>query len=291
MQTVRSGSVETDAGVFVYDTISCKDLQIALASTADFCRLSGRTTLDADAPTSWYLIHHIPKADIISSQLAMGKSLAVILLILTVLLMPLAWVITQFVFRQRMRHEQLKTRAFVDVVTGLANRNQFMDQLEVTFQMARRFGDPFAIIFIDLDGFKQINDAHGHDAGDALLKEVGQRLERSLRAIDLVARLGGDEFTILLPKVSQRTQATVIADKIVMALSQPLWFGSGTAIVTGSVGIAFYDTEIENSTKLLDRADTAMYAAKLAGKNTSRFWEAGLEEHTSAYTDDDPKNT
>ena len=223
--------------------------------------------------------------------MSLGKAMLFVLAIFCLLLLPLAWIVTQFIYRQRAKHEQLKTRAFLDPVTGLANRNQFLDQLEVAFQMARRFGDPFTVMFIDLDGFKQINDTYGHDAGDALLAEVGRRLEHALRSIDLVARLGGDEFTILLPKVAEDASAVVIAEKLVMALSQPLWFGSGSATVTASLGIAFYDADASASTDLLTRADAAMYAAKLAGKNTHRFWVPDLEEHTSAYLDgsaDDP---
>ena len=142
---------------------------------------------------------------------------------------------------------------------------------------------PFAVLFIDLDGFKAINDAHGHATGDLVLQLVAQRLSQCLRESDTVARLGGDEFTALLPAVRSHSTAAKVAQKMLDALSETLHVRDLGLQVSGSVGVALYPADAADREGLLGLADGAMYAAKSAGKNRYAFATAGaLATHTNA---------
>jgi diguanylate cyclase (GGDEF)-like protein len=283
---VKSGAVERPEGLYLYDTMTCTNVQASTMGPAEFCRLSGKMGLDDEDGFTWLLIHHIPRSTLVAARMRLSKTLLVVLIFFCLLLLPLAWILAQFIVRRRHRNELLRTQAFLDPVTQLANRHRFLEQLEQAFQMAKRFEDPFAVAFLDLDSFKQVNDRLGHAAGDTLLAEVGARLEGDLRTIDLVARLGGDEFTIILPKINEEARAEVIAEKLLHAIGQPIDLSGTTVTISPSIGIAFYDPKMQSSHDLLRRADTAMYAAKLAGKNTYRFWNPDLQEHSSDYTQD-----
>lgn len=169
-----------------------------------------------------------------------------------------------------------------DSLTGLPNRNLLFEHLRKGLQQARRQWRLLAILLVDLDGFKQVNDTHGHDAGDELLRQVAARLQQCVRATDTAARLGGDEFTVILPDLEHPQAAAAVAQKIIARLSEPVPLGAASATVTASVGIALYRPELpanlELAMSLLRQADTAMYAAKRAGKNGWRFAEQlGLE--------------
>jgi len=283
---VKSGAVERPEGLYLYDTMTCQNVKASLMGSSEFCRLSGKTSLDDEHGFTWLLIHHVPRSTLISARTRLSKALLVVLIFFCLLLLPLAWTLAQFITRRRRRNELLQTQAFLDPVTQLANRHRFLEQLEQAFQMAKRFEDPFAVVFLDLDSFKQVNDTLGHAAGDALLAEIGARLEGDLRAIDLVARLGGDEFTNILPKINEEPRAAVIAEKLITAIGQPIELSGTTVTISPSIGIAFYDSKMQSSHDLLRRADTAMYSAKLSGKNTYRFWNSNLQEHSSDYTQD-----
>jgi diguanylate cyclase (GGDEF)-like protein/PAS domain S-box-containing protein len=165
--------------------------------------------------------------------------------------------------------EQLAQKlAFFDALTGLPNRRMLLDRLEQSLSQARRFGRTMALMFIDLDSFKEVNDTHGHDVGDALLIEVAARFSRCIRAGDTVARTGGDEFIVILPELSMPSAATVIADKLLNSLSDPIDSLGQLLKMTASIGIAtFAAGETDTAAELMKKADLAMYQAKRTGRN------------------------
>lgn len=163
--------------------------------------------------------------------------------------------------------EKLVHEAFHDTLTQLPNRTMFVDHLKLAFERAKRSPHhSFAVLFIDLDRFKIINDSLGHALGDQLLIEVSNRLQRCLRPGDTVARLGGDEFTILLEDIDDIKEAIFVAERVQQEVSQPLTLGTHETFTTASIGIALYGPMYQQPEELLRDADTAMYRAKSAGK-------------------------
>jgi diguanylate cyclase (GGDEF)-like protein len=171
--------------------------------------------------------------------------------------------------------ERISSLAYSDSLTGLANRTSFGPSLDQAVQRSRRRGSKLAVVFIDLDGFKQINDLHGHDAGDALLIELAARLRANLRASDLVARLGGDEFVVALEEVQEAGPIEIVAKKLLAEVVRPYSIAASAAVVTASIGISMFPDDAADAQSLIKHADTAMYAAKQAGKNTWRFYSSG----------------
>ena len=169
---------------------------------------------------------------------------------------------------------QLSRLAYFDVLTGLPNRQLFNDRLHMAINQSHRENNKFALMFIDLDRFKQINDTLGHDVGDELLKIVAQRLSSVTREIDTVARLGGDEFTVILPGLLQERDAHTVANKILDIFQPPIQIGLNTLFAAPSIGIALFPDHGEDDSTLLRHADAAMYHAKGNGGNTYRLFEA-----------------
>jgi diguanylate cyclase (GGDEF)-like protein/PAS domain S-box-containing protein len=166
---------------------------------------------------------------------------------------------------------ELERLAHYDPLTGLPNRILLQAQLNQAIDRATRRKQRVAVMVVDLDGFKTVNDSLGHPAGDILLQVVGKRLQRLLRREDTVARLGGDEFAVIAENVSNSNNPGLIAEKIIQAVAEPVDLNGHSALVTGSVGIALYPDDGGDTTSLLQAADMAMYASKQAGRNTSRF--------------------
>ncbi len=167
---------------------------------------------------------------------------------------------------------QVWRQANFDVLTGLPNRVLFHDRLAMAALQARREDTAFALLFIDLDGFKSVNDSFGHAAGDRLLQEAAVRLSASVRCSDTVARLAGDEFMVILNHVSSRDDAGGVAAKIVERLAAPFDLGEAIANVCASVGIAMFPDDAEDVALLMHAADQAMYGVKRHGKNGYRFF-------------------
>jgi diguanylate cyclase (GGDEF)-like protein/PAS domain S-box-containing protein len=171
--------------------------------------------------------------------------------------------------------ERIASLAYSDPLTGLANRTSLMPALEQSVQRARRKNSKLAVVFLDLDGFKQINDVHGHDAGDTLLIELAGRLRDNLRSSDLIARLGGDEFLVVLEEVQDPKPVEIVANKLLVETVRPYTLPGAQASVTASIGISIFPDDAADATALMKHADIAMYAAKQAGKNTCRFYSSG----------------
>jgi diguanylate cyclase (GGDEF)-like protein/PAS domain S-box-containing protein len=164
--------------------------------------------------------------------------------------------------------QRIASLAYSDALTGLANRISLEPALEQAIERARRHNTPLAGVFIDLDGFKQVNDQHGHAAGDAFLIEVGRRLRRSLRASDLIARLGGDEFFVVLEEVRDTATVERVVGKLVRELLRPFELANGARVRgSASLGVSLYPADASDAATLMEHADKAMYTAKKAGKN------------------------
>ncbi len=168
----------------------------------------------------------------------------------------------------------LENAAFHDPLTGLPNRHLLMDHLPLAMAYSQRHGKGLGVCFLDLDGFKQINDAHGHAAGDHLLVEIAHRLKRCLRPSDTVARLGGDEFVLLLADVGDEASCEEILQRVLRAIRQPVLFDDRELQVRTSIGITLYPADDSPADVLLEHADQAMYSAKREGKNRWHLYRA-----------------
>ena len=167
--------------------------------------------------------------------------------------------------------QQLLHIATHDTLTGLANRRMLTERLSHALARAERTGEAVAFLFIDLDGFKSVNDKHGHGAGDEVLRDVASRLRRIARATDFVARLGGDEFVILLDTDVHPGSPSMLAERVFDALSAPCRFTGGEAPIGASIGVAMHPPLSNLAADLIRRADAAMYEAKSAGKGCVRY--------------------
>ncbi|HZF19250.1 MAG TPA: EAL domain-containing protein [Burkholderiales bacterium] len=167
-----------------------------------------------------------------------------------------------------------------DALTSLPNRAMFADVLTLAIQNARRYARSFAVLFIDLDRFKNINDTLGHDSGDKLLLEMGKRLSQTMRTSDFVARLGGDEFVILVQEITEAKQVASVARKVLSALVQPVTIQGQECRVTASIGICMFPTEAQDEVALMKNADIAMYRAKEDGKNNYKFYSQEMNLHS-----------
>jgi diguanylate cyclase (GGDEF)-like protein len=178
--------------------------------------------------------------------------------------------IGQYIVRRRTEAE--KHRAMHDAVTGLPNRVLFMERLEHAVIQAQRHQRRLAVMFIDLDRFKLVNDTLGHEAGDMLLKEVSRRLKLSLRQGDTVARLGGDEFIMLLEEITSERDALLVGQKLIAELGRPALIGGDEVTVTASIGVSTYPADAADAVTLMRHADAAMYHAKEKGRNLCQLY-------------------
>jgi len=181
----------------------------------------------------------------------------------------------------RKNSRQLYELANYDRLTGLANRNLFQDRLRHALRMAARSQAQVGLLFLDLDGFKEINDALGHSSGDEILKIVAARLRDSVRKSDTVARLGGDEFTVIAEGVRSWQDVDTLAAKLLGALAQPYAIRQRALYLSASIGITLYPRDGANARTLVRNADTAMYLAKEEGKNTARFFGPELDQRAN----------
>jgi diguanylate cyclase len=167
--------------------------------------------------------------------------------------------------------EELEHLAQHDTLTNLPNRRMFMDRLDMALARSKRTGDGFALLFIDIDKFKTINDSLGHATGDAVLHEVAQRLAQSTRKVDTAARLGGDEFVLMLDQFADRNLIAGFTEKLLHNLKEPITFEGHTLYVEFSIGISQFPDDGNDAEALLHSADTAMYRTKAGGRNGYRF--------------------
>ena len=173
--------------------------------------------------------------------------------------------------KRKFQEDNLRYMAYHDALTGLPNRKAFTEELEESLSWAKSGNCMLALLFVDLDGFKQVNDSLGHKMGDLLLVTVAQRLSNCLRGSDTVSRLGGDEFTIILRKIPKPQLAAKIAEKVLKTITEPIALENHNATVSASIGISIYPDTADNCEMLLKQADAAMYRAKQLGRNRYEF--------------------
>jgi diguanylate cyclase (GGDEF)-like protein/PAS domain S-box-containing protein len=179
--------------------------------------------------------------------------------------------------RRKEAEDQLKRLAQFDLLTGLANRGVFVAELTRAIERARRDERTFAVLYLDLDHFKDVNDTLGHPIGDRLLQSVAERLQANVRTIDTLARFGGDEFALLMADIGDPTDAGVLADKLLQIMAKPFLLG-GNQIQSGvSIGIATYEPDVPGAEALLAHADVALYRAKSEGRHTYRFFTGAMD--------------
>jgi diguanylate cyclase len=188
--------------------------------------------------------------------------IGVLLLVLMTLYLSLFPLLRRVTARLRGQVEQIEKLALYDALTGLANRRLFHDRLEQAFLSAQRTGTGFALLLLDLDRFKDINDTLGHHTGDAVLEQLAIRLKDVARASDTVSRLGGDEFALVLPGAADPASALFVAERICTALDEPFAIDTARLHVEASIGIAIFPRHGDDAEQLLKRADVALYASK-----------------------------
>ena len=188
--------------------------------------------------------------------------------------------VTREITAQKVAEAHVQHLATHDALTGLPNRAMLGHLLDLALPTARRYGRRFAVLYLDLDRFKPINDSLGHAAGDALLQEVAQRLRHGVRGSDVVARLGGDEFVVLLQETADADTLAAVARKLLSALLQPYTLSGHACRVTASIGAALFPDHGDDAATLLRHADVAMYHAKHQGRNNFQLYDAALGAHT-----------
>ncbi|MGE5472428.1 MAG: PAS domain S-box protein [Bacteroidota bacterium] len=181
----------------------------------------------------------------------------------------------------RRKDERIQHLAFHDALTGLPNRTLILERLQHAITRSQRESRRLSLTFIDLDRFKGVNDALGHDVGDLLLQEVARRIRGRLRAMDTVARLGGDEFVILMEDLGKASHCASLAEQLIAEIRLPMQLQGHTVEIGASMGMAFFPEDGGDPLELMKRADLAMYAAKAAGRNTYRFFQEEMLERTS----------
>jgi diguanylate cyclase (GGDEF)-like protein/PAS domain S-box-containing protein len=181
---------------------------------------------------------------------------------------------------EKQAEERIRHLATHDRLTNLPNREMLSQLMNRAIQTSRRYRRRFAVMFIDLDGFKQINDTLGHKGGDELLIEVTERLQRILRASDVIARLGGDEFVVLVHEIQEENQVAVIANHILAAVRKPYVIQGKECAVSASIGICIYSSKSQDEQSMMKHADTAMYLAKERGKNNYQFYTGDVSSES-----------
>jgi diguanylate cyclase (GGDEF)-like protein len=267
MLSRKHGQVRTANGLFTFATVR------PLAEMRNFSkRLHASVVVDpADGKSSsyfWMLVSRVAPetlnrhARALLFKLFMGGGALFIMIAFG------AWHLALAVSRRRLYQEQLVAAAMYDALTGLPNRKLFFDRLEASLALDSRYDRRLALLYIDLDGFKTVNDTMGHEAGDELLKRVSVLLADSVRKSDTVSRLGGDEFAVLLNEVTNVGDAALVGEKIVSALRAPIVLKTGPATIGASVGVSVYPEHGGSAELLVQKADQAMYASKHKGKST-----------------------
>lgn len=184
--------------------------------------------------------------------------------------------------QRKKSEEQILRLAHYDAITDLPNRTLFLDRLDHEIKKSHRAGKPLALMFLDLDHFKEINDTLGHDVGDLLLKDAAMRLQGCVRESDTVARMGGDEFTVILSELDELDTVQRIAQKILQRLAEPFRIDTEIAYVTASIGVTIYPQDGSRLEQLLKNADQAMYAAKHQNRNCYRYFTPSMQEAAQA---------
>lgn len=240
-----------------------------------FSRTRGRTLLQLWVSVSVFaLLLDVSLTLLAGARYSIGWYVARLTSVLSagVVLASLVHEVTSLYAKVMQQDESIKHHALHDALTGLPNRSHFAKRLEQALEQAHVQKRQLAVMFIDLDGFKQVNDTFGHDMGDLLLIEVAKRLKNGSRAGDTVGRLGGDEFTVILPFIHSPQDAELVATRILHALREPFVINGHPLAISSSIGICCFPDHGIDSVELMKHADIAMYEAKHGGKNRFVFY-------------------
>ncbi|MBQ0785304.1 MAG: GGDEF domain-containing protein [Amphritea sp.] len=228
---------------------------------------------------SWKLVIYVPDGLLANNTLKLFSKLHPILLVILILLFIGAFYIAKARVRHELDDESIERMAHFDNLTGLPNRALLYERLDLLMQQEGANSSGFSLLFIDLDGFKAVNDRYGHNIGDRVLKETAARIKKHIRKMDTAARIGGDEFLVVLQGVTSPTDAAIVAKKIIASFNVPFQISEVCRPVIGaSIGITTYPSEGQDTDELIKQADAAMYRAKKSGKNRFSFHSDQLEE-------------
>jgi diguanylate cyclase (GGDEF)-like protein/PAS domain S-box-containing protein len=233
------------------DVLECQQILAALSSGELLCDSKDRRFVRRGGEVFWGHLSMTP----VKNDFGISSLIAVL----------------QDINDRKLLEEKLESMAHYDALTGLPNRALFFDRLNQAIIQTKRIQGMFSLMFIDLDGFKAVNDTFGHDTGDALLKAVSLHLHECVRDSDTVARMGGDEFTIILRAIRNQDDAAHVAEKILSTLAAPYHLLGHECRIGASIGIVIYPDHGLSKEELLSQSDNAMYAVKKAGKNNYRF--------------------
>ncbi|BCS89635.1 bifunctional diguanylate cyclase/phosphodiesterase [Pseudodesulfovibrio sediminis] len=261
-----AGQIQTTNGLFTFKTIYPIEEAVQASKNIPADQVTHTAT---DKPQYfWVLLSHVP-AEVMQGythtlmfKLFLGGGGLFLLIAFG------SWHLAMAISRRKIYQTQLISMALFDSLTGLPNRKNFFDRLTTGIAHAKRYERKLAILFIDLDGFKAVNDTHGHEAGDELLIKVGDTLSNTVRKTDTVARLGGDEFAIILSEIKSVDEAAMVGEKIVKELCRPFPLKAAQVQIGASIGVAVHPDHNDAGTELLKSADQAMYESKSKGKNT-----------------------
>ena len=261
----RTGQIETAAGLFTFDTLSA--IQGSAVSSTGTDKASGPSDFKMTGAPQWKLISFVPTERLrLEAQKAI-TTIMVFSILLFFMTVPISWFFAKTSLQRGLERQQLTYQALHDPLTDLPNRLLFMDRLDQAILKSIRDGSSFGLFFIDLDGFKAVNDTLGHNAGDHVLMQVADRLARAVRASDTVARMGGDEFCTLMNGIGDSAPVARITEKLLLAIAQPMMLDGRTISVSASIGISIVPVHGQHADELLARADQAMYQAKQDGGN------------------------
>ncbi|MCB0749366.1 MAG: GGDEF domain-containing protein, partial [Ignavibacteriae bacterium] len=263
-EKIKSSSEDqfhSDNGLFTFSTINpLKEIKESDYSSGSLINKICNSYECSDA--YWKIVSYVPQKILFSKTRDILLKFLILAIITFLLTSIPAWFITKAIVKRRLQQLKLYESANFDRLTSLPNRTLFLETLNIIHHQSKRYNHNYALIFIDLNGFKEINDTLGHNAGDQVLIEVGRRLSECIRKSDMAARLGGDEFTIILPFISSLEDAKKVAQKISMAISDPINLKHCKRQISASTGISFYPDDGDETDILLRIADNNMYEMK-----------------------------
>lgn len=258
----EAGQFSTPKGLFAFKAFSPG------CGIADFwncgVKVSPRTQ-------KWLFVHQISREAVRRHHAGLKENLFILWAVMALFVAAPAWILSSVFLKRRQTRHQMWRMANFDALTGLFNRSSFMHELKQAVVQGQRYRRNFILLYLDLDGFKNINDTLGHAAGDRVLQQTAGRFRAALRASDCVARLGGDEFCIIAREIGTVVEAAQVADKLIGAMAAPFDLDGRTGRVGTSIGIARFPEDDGSADGLLKLADQAMYAAKAGGKNCFCF--------------------
>lgn len=268
----RSGGFSNEEGLFTFRTIYPLLSRLSSSTGSSSAAGTSKGRVEGDG-YFWKLVVYVPTDHLSVDTRKLFNEMIPFVLVITIMFGVGSIVLARLNVRRILDEEHIQRLAHYDNLTGLPNRVLMYDRITQLVARTERYQSAFAVMFIDLDGFKAVNDNHGHDAGDAVLKEAAARILHQIRKLDTVSRIGGDEFLVVLTDVTEHDNAKVVAEKIIASFAAPFEVGEDLSVAIGaSIGISIYPEDGRVMDTLIKYADKAMYKAKMAGKNGYRFY-------------------